>query len=791
MAVGALALAELFHYLVRGRRPGRLGARFVVCVGLVVVVVAAQVTGQLRLLRTYPPAAAGLLCVLLIPGLRRAYGQTTRALHRWLLRLLLCLRLLAVSVVLALLTRPVVEYVTITRERGTLAVLVDDSRSMGVRDVLSDPRSPEASSMLARAEVVESTWQDHREALAALASDLNLRYFRFDASIDSLAELKFTVKGEQTALAGAIEQVRSLLEAEGGKPVGILVISDGRDNLSSEEEQRSVGDALAARGVPLYAVGVGSELPVGQSRGILARRLDCPESVALLNRLPAQAEFVATGLAGKLISVELLWDDAVVEAQQVRPALPTELLRVNLGHTPIAGGLHRVAVRARVQEGAQGRDDASLAQFVRVTDEKIQVLYMDRPRYERAAIARALEAATELRVTKVDLSRADAEGRSPGLPRSAAEWQAYHVVLIGDVDRGAFSATTLSAIRDLVIEQGRGAAMLGGVRTLGAGPYGNSPLAGLVPVSLGQTGQLDAPVAFELTPAGRQHAVCRLQPQAAAALQLWTRLPPFNGAARLSGLAPTAEVLMRTPGGDPLVVVSEAGRGRAAAIAFDSTWRWSFAEDRGGEAQKRFWRQLALWLANRKPVVWVAADRPRYDLTRLRSNVESIVLRGGVNDPTTGQVPENAALTGSIRGPDGRGQELHWVRTGEAMEARPSVLLAGEYHVRVKATAGGKPLGESETAFEVVVPDPELADPTADLENLRRLAARTRADGGEYVSVEALGGLLNRLAARRHITEIRQVRRENLVDERPWTWFGVFVGLLAVEWIIRRRAGLV
>jgi len=237
--------------------------------------------------------------------------------------------------------------------------------------------------------------------------------------------------------------------------------------------------------------------------------------------------------------------------------------------------------------------------------------------------------------------------------------------------------------------------------------------------------------------------------------------------------------------------VAETGKGRTAAVAFDSTWRWSFVDEKGVEAQRRFWRQLVLWLANRRPEVWVASDRPRYDLVRLRSSVDKIVLRAGVTDPTTGRTPEQARLTGTLTGPDGRSRELHWLQTGDAYEARPAVTEPGEDRVQGAAASGDQKWGESQAAFIVAAADPELADPTADLENLRRMAARTRGFGGEYVPIEQFAGLLERFAAKPHAAEVRRIRRRNLVDDRPWQWFAAFVGLLAVEWVARRRAGLV
>jgi hypothetical protein len=701
------------------------------------------------------------------------------------------MRTLLAVVVLMLLARPVLQHVSISRERAVLGILLDDSKSMQVRDVLATPDPTEVSAAVARIDVVRKALKANADALETLGQDLDIHWYTFAGAIQEAKGPEVEAGGEHTALAGAVERARELLgQASAGKPAGVIVISDGRDNLSTDDERRAAGEWLAAVGVPLYTVGVGSEVPLGSTRSLLARRLDCPPSVAVLNRLAVHTELFAAGLVRNNITVELLFDDDIVDAKQVQPEQAQELLRVDLAFTPVAGGLHRVSMRARAAGVAGPAGEVSLSQFVRVTDEKVQVLYIDRPRYERATIARALEAAKELRVTKVDLIRPDNPADSP-LPRSPGEWRAYHVVLIGDVDRGMFPPAALEAMRDLAIEQGRGVAMLGGARTLGAGKYGRSPLAEVLPVDLSASGQLNAPVAFELTPAGQRHAICRMGTDAAAGAALWAKLPPFDGAGRLAGLKPTAETLLRTPDAAPLLVVTETGKGRAAAVAFDSTWRWSYGNDKGLEAQRRFWRQLVLWLANRKPEVWVASDRPRYDLVRLRSGVDKLLLKAGVSDPTTGRTPEQAKLTGTLTGPDGKARELRWIQSGDGFEARPAVTEAGEYRISVVAASGDQKWGEAQTAFVVAAADPEMADPTADLENLRRMAARTRGFGGEYVPIEKLDTLLARFSAKPHAAEIRHIRRRNLVDEWPWYWFTIFVGLLAVEWVVRRRAGLV
>ena len=70
------------------------------------------------------------------------------------------------------------------------------------------------------------------------------------------------------------------------------------------------------------------------------------------------------------------------------------------------------------------------------------------------------------------------------------------------------------------------------------------------------------------------------------------------------------------------------GRGRTAAVAFDSTWHWQM--EGHGDTLRRFWRQLVLWLAQKDDTegdrVWVRLDQRRY---RRGSRVE---FSFGAND---------------------------------------------------------------------------------------------------------------------------------------------------------------
>jgi hypothetical protein len=109
----------------------------------------------------------------------------------------------------------------------------------------------------------------------------------------------------------------------------------------------------------------------------------------------------------------------------------------------------------------------------------------------------------------------------------------------------------------------------------------------------------------------------------------------------------------------------------------------------------------------------------------------------------------------------------------------------------VTARARDRILGQSQTAFVVSAVDREMAEPLADFQLLRRMAVETRHLGGSYAVLGDLATLLRDIAAATRPAEIRHVRRWNLVHEHPWPWYTAFLTILALEWVIRRKKGLV
>jgi len=779
--VGLLVVVEWLLWVRRGR--GRQRRRRAILGGALLIATALGLWALGLSSRGGNAGPVACLAVLAAVWSLRAYASTTRPLERREKLLLLSLRAAAIGAILLVLARPVVRWTRFVEERGTIAVVLDDSRSMTVRDVAAGPNGP----MLTRVEQLQRLLREQSVSFDRLARTRDLQTYLFDVQVREGRPEHVTGQGPFTALASAVREARVRAAGGGRRLVGILLMSDGGENFS-DADPISIAGQLAQAGIPLWAVGLGSELPAGQTRRLVARRLDAPARVAVLNRLTVRAELLALGLGGQTVDVELFFDDQKVDGRSLTPQGPRELLSCELEHTPTVPGLHRITLRATAPDLDPDRRVVSLSQFVHVTKDFVHVLYIDRPRYERSAIARALEPAKDIRLTKVQAGlAASAAGRL--LPRKREEWAAYDVILLGDMPRGGLYASQAEAIRDLVREHGHGLLMIGGRQGLGAGALADTPVADVLPVPASSGGKLPGPVTMVPTPSGLSHPICRFGGSPEETARLWASLPAAPEAFGLGEPKSAAAVLLATPSGRPILVVQEVGAGRSAVLAMDSTWQWPLQAERGPELHGRFWRQLILWLANRRPGVWVTTNQPRYELPRLAAGTEALIVRAGM--VTFGQTgPPRVELRGQIVEPGGSRQPLSFLRRADEYEARPDIRREGEYRIEVEATLDGIPVEPAQTAVVVESPDIEMQEATANFDLLRQMVGRTQACGGAFVTAEHAGRLFEQILATPHTVRRDLSYTTNLTDAARWPLLVMAAGALLAEWVLRKRRGL-
>ena len=660
--------------------------------------------------------------------------------------------------------------------KGRLAVLLDTSRSMGVRD--------ESASRAQRAyELVEGWRKQGKPAF-------DLYTFGGEARPVAALDRSQIAREDDTRIQHGLERVVSDLGEELG---AVVLVSDGRDLAPGFAPNQ-----LADLGVRVHAVGFAAN-DDGRDEAIISAQAD---PVAFL-RQSAQVVVQVRGPRGSRepITVSLRKDGQIVS--EAAAELDAEGSgRVVLPFQPARVGRAVYSVSIPVGESDPVPENNERAVLVRVTRDKLRVLLLcGAPTWDTRFLRAFLKADPSIDLitffilrTSSDLTMASPEELSlipfPTDELFREHLDSFDIVIFQDFNYAPYQvAGYLPRIRDYVLKGGA-FAMVGGSRAFGTGGYDRTPIADILPVDMITGSNALSEREFEPKVEGdlARHPIIELVPDPAQNLKAWSELAPLQGANRLRALKESAQALLVHPAetderGQPMPVlaVGEAGQGRSLALAVDSTWRWSIttAGLRGdASAYERFWDRALRWLS-RDPLLdpaHIETDRERYGpggalKARMRLRDERYL-------PLADRALETVVL--DMAGEVKRTQALQSDHDGAANAELEVPDDPGAYRLAVRDPSSSAIIAEQ--GFVVEAGGEELADPRAQPDLMRQIA---RATGGSW-KLAADGPKLDDFDSTR-------ARALGTVVHAPFAspWFFlVLVVLFASEWGLRRAFGL-
>ncbi|MBL8826483.1 MAG: hypothetical protein JNM18_05820 [Planctomycetaceae bacterium] len=710
-------------------------------------------------------------------------------------RTLVYLRLAIIALTILALLRPAWIHTTITKQAATLMLLLDQSRSMQVTD---------AAAKQSRWQVLSQSVYNSLPRLLDLDRDLEVQVYTFDAAPQRVSwdEGKFhlpeNATGAESAIGHSLEELMRL--SAGKRLAGVILISDGaqRASLKHDAAPQVAARRLADLGFPLYTIPLGQARGAGQVRDVAVNELRVPASVFVKNEMPVQAVVRLDGFVNQELPVQLLVETepgkmTPIEAKPIQATEDGQEFTVGLKHLPNTPGEVKVTLQVAPQPGETITANNSISTFVTINSEGLNALYLEGvSRVEQKFVRRAMDDSPDIRV---DYLRLDAQRRELNPPDMQARFTPgkYDVYLIGDLDSAALTDPLWQQLADTV-RGGAGLMMLGGLHSFGAGGYGTSSLADVLPIEIGRFERqsfgepirtdlhLQGSPQMRLTGLGKLQSLLQID-SAGTNESAWKALPALDGANKFAGLKPGAQTLLETERGEPLLVAKNYGGGRVLAFAGDSTWRWPL---HGFVSQhKRFWRQTILWLAQKDirsdGNVWVRLDRRRF-----APGMRVEFTAGARNE--TGDTVRDAKYTVEVSTPDGRKlpARLNQMTNGDQQGLVLDAMEPGDYTIQVRAQVGGVELGTTQARFLVYEQDLELENPAADRGTLEAIAAMT---GGKTVAPEQLGSLVDEIRSTIKQFEVETQVKDTLWD--TWPFFMLFIALLTAEWYLRKKWGLV
>lgn len=331
------------------------------------------------------------------------------------------------------------------------------------------------------------------------------------------------------------------------------------------------------------------------------------------------------------------------------------------------------------------------------------------------------------------------------------------------------------------VEAGGVAIFLGGADAFGRGKYAATPVAGLLPWQISNSEEEPAhgvfPVKVPLSSSG--HPI--LGGVEEALVREGAMLESLNA---VGPLKPGAVALIETRQGGrnlPVVAVQPAGKGKVMALASNTLWKWATRGEGLRSAYGLFWRQAARHLTGKEEggrVFTVKWDKDAY-----RPGEQALP------DIHVAGQGEAAALrfTASLS----RTNETLPLGV-EPVQGQPSSYFCkvrlrsrGDYQFKLAAYRGENLLESYEKSLRVAPLADEGSRLELDEDFLRRLAER--ASGAYYHEREA-DQFLKRAAA--GLARKSVFIESSLVQAGP-TFVLLLLGLLALEWFLRRRKNLI
>ena len=699
---------------------------------------------------------------------------------------LLGLRLLAVGGVLTLLLNPG-KWVNPSEVRHSAWVILSDLSSS-----MAQPMADGKSRAAQAATLVEQA-RTH-----AAKRDLPLQIHAFSDKLAAAATGPLPAPtGTATQIVPAVSQLLQQAGAAGEPLAGIIVLSDGRQTLTtSQAELDTLGLRARSHNTAVHTVTLGADteppdLALIQPRAALTafagQPLRIPFALKSTGLAPIRPVITLRDAAGKELATLTLevapgktraavfnLKAPATSAQWTidTPVLPGEIRSAN-NRSAFNVRILDAKTRVFLVEGAPYWDSKFLAQLLR------QQSHMELQSVHRLS---------DQRYFRID-SGTNSETDQPVFPATLDELSRFDLIVFGKNADPFLSPERAEMLRAYVRDRGGAVLFSRGKPTTGAVP-GLEPLE---PVVWGTATTAD----FRFAP-NRDGEAAGLFGQALPApdASLWASLPTLKDGRQIALVKPFTRVLAdgvpdranlsSASGKFPALLIRRYGQGVTGLVNGDGLWKWDFFPEARelGNCYEDFWTQLIQWMASYSEFLPGQDFSLRLPASRgeLGSSLAAAISYRGTT-PVPQPTLRITSPTGTITTvnpatiPDPSGRPL-W-RSSFTPDASGTWTLK---LVDPRPTAPPAP----EVLFTVPAPPQETDDLSPDPAFLESLA---RTTGGTNLAPADFPAFVNA-----HLVTMPPSSRDaGAIWRSSWNTPLVATAialLLAAEWFLRRRQGL-
>ena len=770
-------------------------------------------------------------------------SRHARAPYRWLLP---SLRAAALGGILWMLAGPTWVREWVSGELSRIAVLVDTSGSMDLKESDTTPSSrlERATQWLSSPSERQPGWLDQQRRR------FHLRLFPFSDAGATLAEgtpsqtgvssvwdstvdgsnkptsLRLESGGRRTEIGEALSSVirsggvlgsasdskgkgegpgevpgqsagTSGEKQAGEQPAGatkpyaaVVLLSDGQSN--SGESPSSVAERFAQASIPVFAIGYGRESEP-DDLGILA--VEHSRSMFQADSFQGTATIKQQVPVGRQYRIDIRSNGQVVWSKSFESdGNPNRAIEYRIAGDKMFGA-QQAATRSKAipldlefeieyagPEASEQNNKFESSLWGVIR--KNRVLVLDgRGRWESRYIKNAFG-----RDTTWDLQAilGPEEFASNPFPKTREDFSGVDLIVMAADSLSSMSPTQLRWLADYIADFGGGLILIDSGRDKPPAVFGNKEVDWL-PVSFIESET--APIAISalnLELAAVEQRAFAFEQETGGNRRLWESFPTPRSARRVQ-TAPGAEVMVSGKNEDkqyPMIVTRRSGQGRVVYLANDETWRWRY--NVADLYHQRFWNQLAQWSMQAPYAVendYVGLDSGE----RVYGFSQQIPIRARLRDAQ--QEPLSGVRAMAVIEQNGvRVQSFPLAEEAQGsgmVSGLASGLLAGRYQVRLEVPGLPTEAIDLETEFLVHPPeDLEMQQLASNRSVLEQIAKTT---GGKYYDESQADRVNESLQALR----TGKIEQSRTLLWQSYPWFLAIMTLLALEWYLRKRAGFI
>lgn len=718
------------------------------------------------------PVLAAALILLLTAWLIVLYRRqrTNRSLEQTLL--LLTPKILIVLLLVLAYFDPIRSVIQRPKRDKKILVLVDSSSSMDCEDEAKMSR-------------VERAEQLSKDLNRKLRSVIDIETFYFD---DDVHGTKNNDQIRSTDLAKCLVTITD--KAKSSDYFSAVVLTDGGDEVIQNPKLPDM---------PLYVASIGADpdswndLSVAQvdAPAIVEQGSAFEVSADIQSRFTSRDFVLNTPMIRVQLEAEHQDEWQVVESKFVQSDTSKSRVKFSL-RAPPESGLKAYRVQVENIEGELSGLN-NVRQFnVDVRTDTLHVLFFTQElgwdfSMIRKELARdpSVELSALFRVSGqrfvVQGSRQKGDEQlEAGFPASKEVLDLFKCVIVGSFGASQWTREQFDALLEY-IRDGGAVVFLGGENSFGNGGYDRTVIEPLFPWRLSgarstfQIGQfaVHVPAAALSNNIMEETAKIISSLDSVIVESVNVEGPLKSGAVALL----EASVSGRSV---PLVSIQRYGQGQVMAVATNTLWKWCRASEELSEAYGTFWRQTA-----KNMTYWEEGQRfiaVKWNQEHYKPGEEALATISVAGRHETGQLRLNAKMNLDDQ-PTPISVEPVMGRTN-TFTAKLNFSRSAQYLFELDALVGDQVLESYEKTILVGTGLNEGANLEVDHAFLNSLAAQA---GGRYFRESEFENLIGTLRSR---ILSRVVSMEIPLIEDKCIYFLIFIGILILEWIVRRRMNL-